>query len=61
MTDPARKRRVKDSNPKIRSLGWEDLEPTQLIDKATERLREAASSAKRLTEPSPPLPTPKGV
>lgn len=39
---PKRQKRVSPSNPKIAREGWEDLEPTTLIDRARERIREAA-------------------
>jgi len=42
-----RVKRSSPSHPRIAKEGWEDLEPTQLMDLSRERIREATRTAKR--------------
>lgn len=44
------KKKARESDPKIKSLGWEDLEPGDLIDRTIERVRKASAEAKRLAD-----------
>jgi hypothetical protein len=56
MTEPARKKSSKASHPKIKALNWEDLDPTQLIDRSIEKLKEAAQHNREHCQPSEPKP-----
>jgi hypothetical protein len=46
----SRKKTVRDSDPKIRQLGWDKLEPDALIDRTVQKIRKAADDAKRLAD-----------
>jgi hypothetical protein len=50
MTEPARKKSSKASHPKIKALNWEDLDPTQLIDRSIEKLKEATRNTRETCE-----------
>lgn len=59
MTDPApRQKRKTPSNPKLAEVGWEDLEPTQLIERAGEhvrqKVRESTESLRKACAPKQP-------
>jgi hypothetical protein len=56
MTKPKSPRQ---SDPKIRQLGWENLEPDALIDRTVQKIKDAADDAKRRAER--PLPDPEPV
>jgi hypothetical protein len=47
MTEAARKKSSKASHPKIKALNWENLDPTSLIDRSIEKLKEATKDAKQ--------------
>ncbi len=51
--DPKRQKRVSPSNPRLIAEGMHELEPTQLIDTARQKLREATR------EICAPHPSPK--
>lgn len=51
--DPKRQKRVSPSNPRLVAEGMHELEPTQLIDRAREKLREAARELSTPPEPKP--------
>jgi hypothetical protein len=51
-----RQKRTSPSNPKLAAEGWEDLEPTTLIDRAREKIREATRELS-----APPSVAPKGA
>jgi hypothetical protein len=57
MTEP-RKKRTSPSHPRLQALGWEDLEPTQLLQKAVRKLKETTEDAnKRIDASIPPKPS----
>ncbi len=43
-------RKKRDSDPKIKALGWEDLDPSELIDSAIKKFKLSAEKAKQLAQ-----------
>lgn len=43
-------RKKRESDPKIKALGWEDLDPSALIDSAIDKFKQSAEKAKLLAQ-----------